>query len=85
MHSLYVFLLPYGVYSGFLLLLDVLRDILSHGITAIKPSLFLNDPAPPREEGGGLRNAFVGHLLITIFATLIGVPVGILGGTFLAK
>ena len=63
----------------------IIIDILRHGITAINPSLFLNDPAPPGEEGGGLRNAFVGHFLITLFATLIGVPVGVLGGTFLAE
>lgn len=63
----------------------IIIDVLRHGITAINPALFLNDPAPPGEEGGGLRNAFVGHFLITLFATLIGVPVGVLGGTFLAE
>ncbi len=63
----------------------IIIDVLRHGITAINPSLFLNDPTPPGEEGGGLRNAFVGHFLITLFATLIGVPVGVLGGTFLAE
>ncbi|MEN2994350.1 MAG: phosphate ABC transporter permease PstA [Thermodesulfovibrio sp.] len=71
----------WGIFWLFFIIIDVLR----HGITAIKPSLFLNDPAPPGEEGGGLRNAFVGHLLITVCATLIGVPIGVLGGTFLAE
>ncbi|ACI21529.1 phosphate ABC transporter permease PstA [Thermodesulfovibrio yellowstonii] len=71
----------WGIFWLFFIIIDVLR----HGITSINPSLFLNDPAPPGEEGGGLRNAFVGHLLITVFATLIGVPVGVLGGTFLAE
>jgi len=71
----------WGIFWLFFIIIDVLR----HGITAINPSMFLKDPAPPGEEGGGLRNAFVGHLLITLFATLIGVPVGILGGTFLAE
>ncbi|GLI52839.1 phosphate ABC transporter permease PstA [Thermodesulfovibrio yellowstonii] len=71
----------WGIFWLFFIIIDVLR----HGVTAINPSLFLNDPAPPGEEGGGLRNAFVGHLLITVFATLIGVPVGVLGGTFLAE
>ncbi|HEC96862.1 MAG TPA: phosphate ABC transporter permease PstA, partial [Nitrospirae bacterium] len=40
---------------------------------------------PPGMAGGGLRNAFVGQLMITFFATLIGVPIGVLGGTFLAE
>jgi phosphate transport system permease protein len=48
-------------------------------------NLFVNDPAPAGVEGGGLRNAFVGQLLITLFAAVIGVPVGVLGGTFLAE
>lgn len=63
----------------------IIIDVVRHGITAINPSLFLKDPAPPGEEGGGLRNAFIGHLLLTVFATLIGVPIGVLGGTFLAE
>lgn len=71
----------WGIFWLFFIIIDVLR----HGITAINPSLFLNDPAPPGEGGGGLRNAFIGHLLITVFATLIGVPIGVLGGTFLAE
>jgi phosphate transport system permease protein len=56
-----------------------------HGIAALNLSLFVNDPAPVGVSGGGLRNAFVGQLMITLFATLIGVPVGVLGGTFLAE
>lgn len=71
----------WGIFWLFFIIIDVLR----HGITAINPALFLNDPAPPGEQGGGLRNAFVGHFMITICATLIGVPVGVLGGTFLAE
>lgn len=70
---------------GIFWLAFIIVDVLRHGITAINPDLFLKDPAPPGEQGGGLRNAFVGHLLITFFATLIGVPVGVLGGTFLAE
>ena len=71
--------------SGLFWLVFILGDVLVHGIKALSPALFLNDPAPPGVEGGGLRNAFVGQLLITVFATLIGVPVGVLGGTFLAE
>ena len=70
---------------GLFWLVFILGDVLVHGIGALKLSLFISDPVPPGVEGGGLRNAFVGQLLITFFATLIGVPVGILGGTFLAE
>jgi phosphate transport system permease protein len=70
---------------GLFWLVFILGDVLVHGIGALKPGLFMHDPTPPGIEGGGLRNAFVGQLLITVFATLIGIPIGILGGTFLAE
>ncbi len=70
---------------GLFWLVYILADVLIHGIGALNLGLFLNDPAPAGEEGGGLRNAFVGQLMITGAATLIGVPIGVLGGTFLAE
>ena len=70
---------------GLFWLVFILGDVLVHGIKALNLSLFLNDPSPPGTEGGGLRNAFIGQMLITLCATLIGVPVGVLGGTFLAE
>lgn len=70
---------------GLFWLVFILVDVLVHGIRGLSLSLFLEDPAPPGIEGGGLRNAFVGQLLITAVATLIGVPIGVLGGTFLAE
>ncbi|BCB95317.1 phosphate transport system permease protein PstA [Dissulfurispira thermophila] len=70
---------------GIFWLIFIIGDVLVHGIGALNINLFIKDPAPAGVEGGGLRNAFVGHLMITFFATLIGVPVGVLGGTFLAE
>jgi phosphate transport system permease protein len=70
---------------GLFWLVFILGDVLVHGIKALNLSLFINDPVPPGVEGGGLRNAFIGQLIITLCATLIGVPVGVLGGTFLAE
>jgi len=70
---------------GLFWLVFILGDVLVHGVKALNLNLFVNDPAPAGVEGGGLRNAFVGQLLITLFAAVIGVPVGVLGGTFLAE
>ncbi|MDA8326781.1 MAG: phosphate ABC transporter permease PstA [Nitrospiraceae bacterium] len=70
---------------GIFWLVFILSDVFLEGAKALGPALFLKDPTPAGVAGGGLRNAFVGQLLITIFATAIGVPVGILGGTFLAE
>lgn len=70
---------------GLFWLVFILGDVLINGIGALTWGLFLNNPVPAGMEGGGLRNAFVGQLVITICATLIGVPIGVLGGTFLAE
>lgn len=70
---------------GMFWLVLIIGDILSHGINSLNLSLFTEDPAPPGIEGGGLRNAFVGQIMITLYAVLIGVPLGVLGGTFIAE
>jgi len=74
-----------AAFVGLFWLVFILGDVLFHGIRALTPDLFLQDPVPAGVKGGGLRNAFIGQLLITLFATLIGVPIGVLGGTFLAE
>lgn len=78
-------LCAFAAFLGIFWLVFILGEVLYHGVRALGPALFLSDPAPPGMEGGGMRNAFVGQLLITLFATLFGVPVGVLGGTFLAE
>jgi phosphate transport system permease protein len=70
---------------GLFWLVYILSDVLTHGLGALTIGLFFNDPAPAGVEGGGLRNAFIGQLMITACSVLIGVPVGVLGGTFLAE
>jgi phosphate transport system permease protein len=71
--------------TGLFWLVFILGDVIVHGMKALNMGLFTQDPVPAGVEGGGLRNAFAGQLMITVCATLIGVPVGVLGGTFLAE
>lgn len=71
--------------AGLFWLVFILGDVIIHGIGALNLDLFTQEPAPPGIDGGGLKNAFTGQLLITLVATLVGVPVGVLGGTFLAE
>jgi phosphate transport system permease protein len=71
----------WGLFWLFFIIFDVLR----HGLSSINLSLFLEVPTPPGEPGGGLKHAFTGHLLITLVAVILGIPLGILGGTFLAE
>ena len=63
----------------------ITTDVLVEGLSAVDWALISNDPVPAGVPGGGLRNAFVGQMLITLLATVMGVPIGVLGGTFLAE
>ena len=71
---------------GLFLLFIILYDVLKNGLIAINWRLFLEDPAPPTMSGaGGLKSAFLGQGLLTLTAAVIGVPIGVLGGTYLAE
>ena len=47
--------------------------------------VFTDDVPPPGSDGGGLRNAIVGSLILTFLGTAIGTPIGILAGTYMAE
>jgi phosphate transport system permease protein len=62
----------------------ILSALLVNGITALSPSLFtLDQPAPM--SAGGLKNAILGSLMLDAMAIVIGTPIGILAGTYLAE
>ena len=69
---------------GLLWLVLVLWTLLVQGISAISPSLFAQMTPPPGSTGG-LLNAIFGSVAMTVIATLLGTPTGILAGTFLAE
>jgi phosphate transport system permease protein len=48
-------------------------------------SFFTHLPAPVGEVGGGMANAIVGSLKLLLLAALFGVPIGLLGGVYLAE
>jgi phosphate transport system permease protein len=48
-------------------------------------SFFTHLPAPVGESGGGMANAIVGTLKLLLLAALFGVPIGLLGGVYLAE
>jgi len=48
-------------------------------------SFFTHLPAPVGEEGGGMANAILGSLKLLLLAALFGVPIGLLGGVYLAE
>lgn len=69
---------------GLLWLALVLWTLVVEGISAITPALF-SQMTPPPGNSGGLMNAIFGSIAMTLIATLIGTPTGILAGTFLAE
>jgi len=62
----------------------ILITLLHEGFSALSLTLFTQTTPPPGSDGG-LLNAIVGSLLMATMATLIGTPVGILAGTYLAE
>ena len=48
-------------------------------------NFFTKLPVPVGELGGGMANAIVGTLKLLLLATLFGVPIGLLGGVYLAE
>lgn len=62
----------------------ILGVLLFHGLSGLSLSVFTENTPPPG-AAGGLANAIVGSLIITILAVIIGTPIGILAGTYLAE
>lgn len=62
----------------------ILWTLIAKGFDGLDLALFTQDQPPPLEVGG-LRNAFVGSILMCGMAVLIGTPLGIAAGTWLAE
>ena len=62
----------------------ILGVLLYEGGAALRPSLIFSMTPPPGSDGG-LANAIMGSILMAGAGTLIGTPVGILAGTYLAE
>jgi len=70
---------------GLFFLFWILYILVSNGVEAINWDIFLFEGAPPGYEESGLKQALVGQLIIVGIATLVGVPLGILAGTYLSE
>ena len=66
-------------------LILVLGYVLVKGGTKISLTLLTELPPPPGLDGGGIANAIIGTLVVTVIAGLIAIPVGVGGGIFLAE
>jgi len=65
-------------------LVAILAVLLWEGVSGLSLAVF-TEMTPPPGAAGGLLNPIIGSLILTILAVLIGTPIGILAGTYMAE
>jgi len=63
----------------------VMYYVVAQGASGINLDFFTKLPKPVGEPGGGMANAILGSLILIGLASLVGLPIGILGGIYLAE
>ena len=63
----------------------VLAYVLIKGGSLISAQLLTELPPPPGLDGGGIGNAILGTVVVTLVASLVAIPVGVGGGIYLAE
>ena len=63
----------------------ILGVLVMNGVDALSWTIFSQEGAPPGYEDSGLKHALIGQLMIVGVATLFGVPLGVLAGTYLSE
>src|ERR1017187_2854689 len=66
-------------------LLYILGYLFIHGGRSLTWDFFTKLPTPVGETGGGMANAILGSAKLLMLASLVGVPIGFLGGVYLAE
>jgi phosphate transport system permease protein len=66
-------------------LVAIFGYLLYKGASSLNLDFFTKVPKPPGEVGGGMANAIVGSAVLLGLASVIGVPIGIAGGVYLAE
>jgi phosphate transport system permease protein len=74
-----------AAFVGIFFLAWILWVVVREGGGAIDWAFFTELPAPPGVEGGGVSSAIFGTLVITLIATILGVPIGLLAGVYLSE
>ena len=70
---------------GLFWLIWILFETVRLGIGGLTLSLFSQMTPPPQDENGGLANAIFGSVTMVTLATLLGTPIGVLAGIYLAE
>ena len=70
---------------GLFWLIWILFETVRLGIGGLSLSLFTQMTPPPQDENGGLANAIFGSVTMVTLATVLGTPIGVLAGIYLAE
>src|SRR5882757_4338758 len=63
----------------------ILMTLLYNGLAGLSVQLFTQNTPPPGSTEGGLLNAIVGSVIMTVIGVGIGAPLGLFAGTYLAE
>jgi phosphate transport system permease protein len=63
----------------------IIGSIVWNGVSVMSIEFLTSLPAPFGSSGGGIGNAIIGTLIINLFASGLGIPLGILTGIYLAE
>jgi phosphate transport system permease protein len=85
MNRVMLFISCVALALGLFWLVWILGTLLYEGGLALLRAQFYYQMTPPPGDDGGLANAIAGSLVLVVAGTLLGTPVGILAGTYLAE
>jgi len=83
-NSVFIVLSIAAAIFGLIWLAFILGALLSEGFAALSPTLFTESTPPPGSEGG-LANAILGSVAMSVLAVVVGTPIGLFAGTYLAE
>ncbi len=63
----------------------ILFTLLVNGLSGLHLQIFTENTPPPGSDEGGLKNAIVGSIIMTVIGVGIGAPLGLFAGTYLAE
>jgi phosphate transport system permease protein len=66
-------------------LVAIFLYLIYKGASSLNLAFFTQVPKPPGEAGGGMANAIFGSGILLLIGSVVGVPIGIAGGVFLAE
>ncbi|ACL62163.1 phosphate ABC transporter permease PstA [Methylobacterium nodulans] len=70
---------------GAIVLGSILVMLIVEGLRGFSPALFTEVTPGPGSQGGGIANAILGSLIMTLIGIVVATPIGVLAGTYLAE